>query len=408
MATENEALSPDEVRRYVDNLYDRAENDTGTFNATRAAAIPRQRSAGTRGRSREDTEPALGALTRQWFDAARAKLGPTMPASLPEKRLPVRPDAAPRLERSVRPAERPAEPLALEAPKRPKAPANAAWELTGGSARTTTPALPQLSGRPVAPAAASESTQDESAWRADAHSAPGGDVAAWPLYEPEPAPAPEPGPLPVPQPAALLPIGPAPTATYHTAPYDTGLPDTLVPAAAALAPALPAEPAAAPAPTAPAAAAVIAAPVIWTAGETAFTGVTSAAHDGSWLSPDAGRSTQAERVIAFARGQIGRPCVWGAAGPGSFDAPGLTQAAWKAAGVTLPRATEAQWSAGLQVALTEVQVGDLVFFHDDISHVGIWSGGGVMIHAPGPGARIREESVFFAGQSAIKGVMRPA
>ncbi|MGW0496706.1 C40 family peptidase [Streptomyces sp. NPDC003007] len=420
MATESEALSPDEVRRYVDHLYDRAENATGTFNATRAAnaaraaAIPRQRSAGTRERSREDTEPAFGALTRQWFDAARAKLGPIMPASLPDERLPVRPDAAPRTARSARPAERPAEPLALEAPKEPKEPTHTVWELTGGSAQTTTPVLPQLSGPPVAPAAAGEYTQDESAWRADTHVTSGGGVATWPLYEPEPALAPEPGPVPAPQPAAALPVGPAPTASYDTASHDTaatyaaGLPDIPVPAAAALAPALPVEPAAAPVPTAPTTAAVLTAPVISAAGETTFTSVASAAHGGSWLFPAVGHSTQTERVIAFARGQIGRPCVWGAAGPGSFDAPGLTQAAWKAAGVTLPRTTEAQWRAGLQVALTEVQVGDLVFFHDDLSHVGIWSGGGVMIHAPGPGARIREESVFFAGQSAIKGVVRPA
>ncbi|MFJ7344396.1 C40 family peptidase [Streptomyces sp. NPDC101110] len=128
---------------------------------------------------------------------------------------------------------------------------------------------------------------------------------------------------------------------------------------------------------------------------------------GSWPMPAGGHSTQAERVIVFARAQIGRPCVWGAVGPGSYDASGLTQAAWKAVGVMLPRSTQAQWGAGAQVSLADVQVGDLVFFHDDLSHVGIWSGDGMMIHAPGPGALIREESVFFAGQSAIKGAIRP-
>ncbi|MEW2615569.1 NlpC/P60 family protein [Streptomyces sp. NPDC047880] len=128
---------------------------------------------------------------------------------------------------------------------------------------------------------------------------------------------------------------------------------------------------------------------------------------GSWSTPAGGHSTQAERVIVFARAQIGRPCVWGAVGPGSYDAPGLTQAAWKAVGVMLPRSTQAQWGAGVQISLADVQVGDLVFFHDDLSHVGIWSGDGMMIHAPGPGALIREESVFFAGQSAIKGAIRP-
>jgi cell wall-associated NlpC family hydrolase len=129
---------------------------------------------------------------------------------------------------------------------------------------------------------------------------------------------------------------------------------------------------------------------------------------GSRQAPDAGHRTQAERVVAFAREQIGRPCVWGAVGPGSYDAPGLTQAAWKAAGVTLPRTVQAQWEAGVQVPLADVQVGDLVFFHDDRGHVGVWSGDGMMIHAPGPGALIREESVFFAGQSAIRGAVRPA
>jgi cell wall-associated NlpC family hydrolase len=171
---------------------------------------------------------------------------------------------------------------------------------------------------------------------------------------------------------------------------------------------MPAEPATAPATAAPTAAAAPAEPVTLTARETPSTTFTPGVYGGSWLPPDTGHSTQAERVVAFARAQIGRPCVWGAVGPGSYDAPGLTQAAWKAAGVTLPRTTQAQWGAGVQISLADVRVGDLVFFHDDLGHVGIWSGDGMMIHAPSPGALIREESVFFAGQSAIKGAVRPA
>lgn len=407
LTTESEAPSPDEVRRYVDSLYDRAENDTGRFNATRAAGIPRQRGTTTRDRSREDEEPALGGLARQWFDAARAKLGPTVPASLPERRMPAVPDRAPRAARPVRPVERPAEPLALEAPREPRtpkvieAPTSVAWELTGGSAQTSpTAALPQLSGLPVPPGAAGESRRDESAWHADARPAASVEaVAPWPVYEPE-APALESGPVLAPQPAAALPTGPDPSATYGA-----GLPDIPAPAATALASALPAEPTGAPALAAPTAAALPATQVTPTAWETTST---SATYGGFRQSPDAAHRTQAERVIAFARAQIGRPCVWGAVGPGSYDAPGLTQAAWKAAGVTLPRTTEAQWRAGMQVTLADVQVGDLVFFHDDLRHVGICSGNGMIIHAPGPGARICEESVFYAGQSAIKGVIRPA
>ncbi|MFJ7181876.1 NlpC/P60 family protein [Streptomyces massasporeus] len=436
MTTESEAPSPDEVRRYVDSLYDRAESDTGRFNATRAAGIPRQRDATTRDRSREDAEPAFGGFARQWFDAARAKLGPTVPASLPERGLPAVPDRAPRATRPARPVERPAEPLALEAPRTPKVPgvpASGAWQLTGGTAQTPpTAALPQLSGRPVAPGAAGESRRDESAWRADAQPAASADaVAPWPVYEREPSPALDPGPELAPQLAAALPTGPDPTAAYRTV-----LPGVPAPAATALAPAPPTEPTGTPVLAVPAAAAmpatqdtspaweaaatgtpVLAVPTAAAmpatqdtspAWETTSTTVTSATYGGSWQSPDAAHRTQAERVIAFARAQIGRPCVWGAVGPGSYDAPGLTQAAWKAAGVTLPRTAEAQWRAGMQVTLADVQVGDLVFFHDDLRHVGICSGDGMMIHAPGPGARIGEESVFYAGQSAIKGVIRPA
>jgi cell wall-associated NlpC family hydrolase len=201
------------------------------------------------------------------------------------------------------------------------------------------------------------------------------------------------------EPTAYYTSGPPVDVT--TAPYAAGL--DLPASAAAPVPAVPAEP-----PTAPPAVTVAPMEDTFTARETPFTSYTPGAYAGSWPAPDAGHSTQAERVIAFARAQIGRPCVWGAVGPGSYDAPGLTQAAWKAADVTLPRTAQAQWGAGVQVSLADVQVGDLVFFHDDLGHVGIWSGDGMLIHAPGPGALIREESVFFAGQSAIKGAVRPA
>ncbi|MFF4273518.1 NlpC/P60 family protein [Streptomyces sp. NPDC001536] len=486
---EGEGPSREEVRRKIDSLYDRAESDTGTFNATRAAAIPRQRGVAGRDRSQEDMQPAVGALARQWFDAARAKLGPTVPVSQPDRRTPARPDRAPQAARPARPTERPAQPLALEAPKEPT---GAVRELTGGSAQApTTGFLPELPAPPAAPAAAAESPWDESAWQTGAQPVLGGDGAAWPVYQPAPAPAPEP--------TALLPTAPDPlagsyqaelpasaaetygagpetgaTATYVMAPpadpmasyltgpsadpvasylaspsadpmasyltdpptgpvasyltdppadpvasyladppadltaatYGAGLPDLAASAWAAPAPPAPVETAAAPAYAyaAPTVAAAPTAPVTYAAPEALATPVAP----GSWPSVEPGRSTQAERVIAFARAQIGRPCVWGAVGPGSYDAPGLTQAAWKAAGVTLPRTAQAQWAGGMQISLADVRVGDLVFFHDDLGHVGIWSGDGMLIHAPGPGSTIREESVFFAGQAAIKGAVRPA
>ncbi|MER6071912.1 NlpC/P60 family protein [Streptomyces sp. NPDC001817] len=117
--------------------------------------------------------------------------------------------------------------------------------------------------------------------------------------------------------------------------------------------------------------------------------------------------TKAEKAIAFARAQIGKPYVWGATGPDSYDCSGLTQAAWKAAGVTLPRTTYDQVNAGTTVSLTDARPGDLIFFYDDISHVGVYMGNGMMIHAPKPGAYVREESIYYGGESIIHSVVRP-
>ncbi|MBK3568282.1 C40 family peptidase [Streptomyces sp. MBT62] len=116
----------------------------------------------------------------------------------------------------------------------------------------------------------------------------------------------------------------------------------------------------------------------------------------------------ARQAVAFARAQVGKPYVVGAAGPGSYDCSGLAQAAWKAAGVALPRGTTDQANAGTTVPLVDAQPGDLVFFHDDVSHVGVYAGDGMMIHAPKPGAYVREESVHYGDASIIHRVVRPA
>ncbi|MEU0473108.1 C40 family peptidase [Streptomyces olivaceus] len=124
--------------------------------------------------------------------------------------------------------------------------------------------------------------------------------------------------------------------------------------------------------------------------------------------PGTSNGTQAQKALAFAQAQIGKPYVWGATGPGSYDCSGLTQAAWKAAGVTLPRTTYDQVNAGTTVSVSQAQPGDLVFFYDDISHVGLYVGDGKMVHAPKPGAYVREESIFYDGESSIYSVVRPA
>lgn len=126
---------------------------------------------------------------------------------------------------------------------------------------------------------------------------------------------------------------------------------------------------------------------------------------GSGSGSGSSASTKAEKVLAFARAQIGKPYVWGATGPASYDCSGLTQAAWKAAGVDIPRTTWDQVNVGTRIATADLQPGDLVFFYDDISHVGIYKGDGMMIHAPKPGANVREESIYYM---PIYGSVRPA
>ncbi|GGS93569.1 C40 family peptidase [Streptomyces griseoviridis] len=144
------------------------------------------------------------------------------------------------------------------------------------------------------------------------------------------------------------------------------------------------------------------------AAQEAASGTTSSSASSSPGSPDPGYATAAEKALAFARAQIGKPYVWGATGPASYDCSGLTQAAWKDAGVDLPRTTYDQVNAGTTVSISAARPGDLVFFYDDISHVGIYIGDGMMIHAPKPGAYVREESVYYDGESSIHSVVHPA
>ncbi|WP_405507517.1 NlpC/P60 family protein [Streptomyces cyaneofuscatus] len=115
-------------------------------------------------------------------------------------------------------------------------------------------------------------------------------------------------------------------------------------------------------------------------------------------------NSRAARAVSFAHGAIGKPYVWGATGPNAFDCSGLTQAAWKAAGVSLPRTTYTQINAGQRVSRSELAPGDLVFFYSGISHVGLYIGGGQMIHAPRPGAPVRIAPISqmpFAGATRV-------
>jgi cell wall-associated NlpC family hydrolase len=121
-------------------------------------------------------------------------------------------------------------------------------------------------------------------------------------------------------------------------------------------------------------------------------------------------SGAAARAVAFARSQLGKPYVWGAAGPSAYDCSGLIMAAYRSAGVWLPRVSRAQWHAGPRVGLAELAPGDLVFFAYDagnpstIHHVGMYLGGGAMVEAPYSGASVRVASI---GRGDYAGAVRP-
>jgi peptidoglycan DL-endopeptidase CwlO len=118
-------------------------------------------------------------------------------------------------------------------------------------------------------------------------------------------------------------------------------------------------------------------------------------------------STQAERAVAFVYAQLGKPYQWGATGPGSFDCSGLAQAAWAAAGVSVPRDTYEQWAALPHIAASAIQPGDLLYF-DGVGHVAIYVGDGYMIDAPQTGLDVEKipmDTPWYA--STFVGAARP-
>ncbi|WP_331766586.1 NlpC/P60 family protein [Embleya sp. NBC_00896] len=119
----------------------------------------------------------------------------------------------------------------------------------------------------------------------------------------------------------------------------------------------------------------------------------------------AGQSTAAAKAVAYARAQLGKPYVYGATGPNAFDCSGLVQAAYKSAGISLPRVTTAQFTADTHVSISNLKPGDLVFFYSGISHVGIYIGDGKMIHAPNPRKSVEISSI---NTMPIAGATRPA
>ena len=100
-------------------------------------------------------------------------------------------------------------------------------------------------------------------------------------------------------------------------------------------------------------------------------------------------SGRAATAVNFAMAQVGKPYVYGAAGPDAYDCSGLTMAAWGAAGVALPHNAAAQYSMGTHIPESQLQPGDLVFYYSGPSHVGMYIGHGMIVNAENPSAGIK-------------------
>ncbi|MCK2213161.1 C40 family peptidase [Actinomadura sp. ATCC 31491] len=116
---------------------------------------------------------------------------------------------------------------------------------------------------------------------------------------------------------------------------------------------------------------------------------------------------QIQVALRAAASKLGRPYVWGAEGPDTFDCSGLVQWAFAQAGVRMPRVTHQQWVTGAQVPLSQAQPGDLIFWRSDptnpdyISHVAIYWGNGQMIQAPRTGDVVKISKVYTRNLAGV-------
>jgi cell wall-associated NlpC family hydrolase len=99
--------------------------------------------------------------------------------------------------------------------------------------------------------------------------------------------------------------------------------------------------------------------------------------------------------------QLGRPYVWDAAGPTTYDCSGLTLWSWGHAGIGLPHSAASQALAGVRVAPNQLLPGDLILFGASLHHVGIYLGAGFMIDAPETGEYVKIQRVSDDGDFAL-------
>ncbi|MFF5443563.1 NlpC/P60 family protein [Streptomyces sp. NPDC012888] len=106
-------------------------------------------------------------------------------------------------------------------------------------------------------------------------------------------------------------------------------------------------------------------------------------------------SGRAGAALAAAKTKLGSAYISGAEGPTAFDCSGLTQWAYKQAGVGISRTTWTQAKEGTRIPLSQLQPGDLVFFYDDLHHVGLYAGNGMTLHASNPRGGVKYEKISY-------------
>ncbi|MET9654492.1 NlpC/P60 family protein [Streptomyces sp. NPDC006460] len=115
-------------------------------------------------------------------------------------------------------------------------------------------------------------------------------------------------------------------------------------------------------------------------------------------------SAEGGAALDFAVRQIGKPYSWGAEGPDAYDCSGLTSQAWASTGREIPRTSQEQWRTLPKVELSELRPGDLVVYFPEATHVAIYLGGGLVVQAPRPGARVKVSPI---AANPLLGAVRP-
>ena len=120
-------------------------------------------------------------------------------------------------------------------------------------------------------------------------------------------------------------------------------------------------------------------------------------------------ASKAETAIAWARTKLGLPYVWGGTGPNGYDCSGLTQGAWRAAGVTLNRTSRDQYRQVTKISYSNLQPGDLVFWGTNkndassVYHVALYIGNGQILEAPREGVPVKISPMRYTNSMAYAG-----